>query len=283
MTEIIEAPQRSIAAVDNTPNAMLMLAVQRGDDMERIKQLMDLQDRWEASEALKAYNRAFASFKAEAVTLVRNKKVTAGPLQGKSYAELHAVVNSVTEALSRYGLSASWKLTKDERDWLEVTCTLKHSGGHSESVSMGGPPDTGGAKNKIQERASTVSYLERYTLKAITGLAEQDDDDDGGHKDAADPANTPKYLGLKTAVKAKAIRAAAGAAFKLFNLGDEPGMYGEVCHITDSEEQLALWRALGDHSDCKAAIKRMAAEERAAQAALELQRQGGIQPEDVPY
>ena len=45
---------------------------------------------------------------------------------------------------------------------------------------MGGPPDTGGAKNAIQARASTKSYLERYTLKAITGLSEQDDDDDGG-------------------------------------------------------------------------------------------------------
>jgi hypothetical protein len=30
------------------------------------------------------------------------------------------------------------------------------------------------------ERASTVSYLERYTLKAILGLSEQDDDNNGG-------------------------------------------------------------------------------------------------------
>ncbi|WP_439586939.1 hypothetical protein [Hydrogenophaga sp.] len=47
---------------------------------------------------------------------------------------------------------------------------------------MGGPPDAGGAKNAIMARASTVTYLERYTLKAITGLSEQDDDDDGGHR-----------------------------------------------------------------------------------------------------
>lgn len=272
--EIIEAPTRAVITTENTPNAMLMLAVQRGDDMERIKQLMDLQDRWEASEALKAYNRAFADFKAEAITLVRNKKVTAGPLQGKSYAELHSVVNSITGALSKYGLSASWRITKDEKDWLEVTCTLKHSGGHSESVSMGGPPDVGGAKNPIQARASTVSYLERYTVKAITGLAEQDEDDDGGHKDSNDPSGVPKYLGLKSAVKAKSIRQSAGAALALFNVGDELGMYGEVSHIVDNEEKLALWSALGVHSDCKAAIRRMAEEERAAQAKLEAERQG---------
>lgn len=47
---------------------------------------------------------------------------------------------------------------------------------------MGGPPDAGGAKNAIQARSSTVSYLERYTLKAITGLSEGGDDTDGRPK-----------------------------------------------------------------------------------------------------
>lgn len=274
MDDIIEAPSRALQAIDNSPANLLAIAVQRGDDMDRLKQLMELQERWETNEARKAYNRAFAAFKAEAVTLVRNKTVTAGPLQGKSYAELFAVVNAVTPALSRYGLSASWKITKDEKDWIEVTCSLKHEGGHSESVSMGGPPDVGGAKNAIQARASTVSYLERYTLKAIVGLSEQDDDDDGGHKDQSDGSalGQPKYLGLKTAQQAKVVRQAAGAALEHFNIGDEIGMWGEVCHIVDEEEKNALWMALKPFSDCRAAIKRMADEERAAQAKLDAER-----------
>ena len=51
---------------------------------------------------------------------------------------------------------------------------------------MGGPPDAGGAKNAIQARASTKSYLERYTLKAVCGVAEggEDDDGSGGARDA---------------------------------------------------------------------------------------------------
>lgn len=274
-SEIIDMPQpTALQVADTSPQAMLAIAVRRGDSMEQLKQLMDLQERWEANEARKAYNTAFAAFKSEAVTLVRNKKVTAGPLQGKSYAELHAVVNAITPALSRHGLSASWKITKDEKDWLEVTCTLKHEAGHFEEVAMGGPPDTGGAKNAIQARASTVSYLERYTLKAIVGLSEQDDDDDGGHKDQSDASatNLPKYLGLPTAQRAKAIRQAAGAALELFNVGDELGMYGAVEHITDVDDMKALWMALGPHSDCKSAIKRMDAEMRAAQAKLEAER-----------
>jgi hypothetical protein len=176
------------ALADNSPAGMMLVALRQGANLEQVEKMMALQERWEAGEARKAYNAAFSEFKAEAVRIVRNKHVTAGPLQGKSYAELHAVVDALTPALSRHGLSASWKLTKDEKDWMEVTCYLRHVNGHEESVSMGGPPDAGGAKNAIQARASTKSYLERYTLKAICGVAEggEDDDGNGGPKEAAE-------------------------------------------------------------------------------------------------
>jgi len=179
MNEVIESPKMAVAAT-STPAYLLQVAVESGKPLEYIAQLMELQERWEANEARKEYHSAFAAFKAEAVRIIKNKTVSDGPLKGKKYAELYAIVEAVTPALSQHGLSASWRLTKDERDWLEVTCTIKHVGGYSESVSMGGPPDAGGAKNAIHARASTVTYLERYTLKAITGLSEQEDDDDGG-------------------------------------------------------------------------------------------------------
>ncbi len=179
-TELVELPKATQQAP--TPALLLQMAVQQGADLDKLERLMALQERWEATEARKAYDAAFAAFKAEAVRIIKNRSVTAGPLAGKKYAELFSVVNAVTPALSANGLSSSWQITKDDKDWLEVTCTIKHSAGHSESVSMGGPPDVGGAKNPIQARASTVSYLQRYTLKAITGLSEQEDDDDGGHR-----------------------------------------------------------------------------------------------------
>jgi hypothetical protein len=171
-----------------TPADLLRIAVESNADLDRLERLMELQDRWEAKEAKKAFDAAFAAFKAEAVKIIKGKDVTDGPLRGRKYAELHDVVNAVTPALSKHGLSSSWRLTKDDKDWIEVTCYLRHVAGHEESVSMGGPPDTGGAKNAIQARASTKSYLERYTLKAITGLSEQNDDDDGAGGASDDPS-----------------------------------------------------------------------------------------------
>lgn len=185
-TAIIESQPRAIsvesAAPANSPIGMMLAAMNQGATLEQVEKMMDLQERWQKGEAKKAYDAAFAAFKAEGVKIIKGSDVKDGPLKGRSYAELHDVVNAVTPALSKHGLSSSWKLTRDEKDWMEVTCYLRHVGGHEESVSMGGPPDTGGAKNAIQARASTKTYLERYTLKGVTGLSEEGDDTDGNQK-----------------------------------------------------------------------------------------------------
>lgn len=189
-------PQRT-AIVSTTPADLLRIAIEKDADLDKLERLMELQDRHEAKLAKRSFDAAFAAFKAEAVKIIKGRKVTDGPLKNKSYAELHDVVNAVTPALSKHGLSSAWRLTRDEKDWMEVTCYLRHVDGHEESVSMGGPPDMGGAKNAIQARASTKTYLERYTLKAITGLSEQEDDDDGagGGGTGSPPPSGPQSSG----------------------------------------------------------------------------------------
>lgn len=172
--ELHQQPQQ-----DTSPPAVIQRALAQGVPIEHLKELMAMQERWEANEARKAFNVAFAAFKAEAVTIGKETKYTDGPLKGRSYANLFDIVAAVTPALSKHGLSIAWKLTKDEKDWLEVTCTLRHAGGHSESVSMGAAPDTGPGRNAIQSRGSAKTYLEKYTATAILGLSAADTDDDG--------------------------------------------------------------------------------------------------------
>ncbi|TPM53311.1 single-stranded DNA-binding protein [Mesorhizobium sp. B2-2-4] len=181
-TSVVEQAGRAMAARQSTavtPMEMLDRALANGASLETVEKLMDLQERWEANQARKAFTEAFAAFKSEVITIVRNREVTDGPLKGRRYAELFSFVDAVTPALSKHDLTATWNITRDEKDWIEVTCTIEHVLGHCKRVPMGGPPDTGGAKNPIQARASTVTYLERHTLKAACGLAEQGDDKDG--------------------------------------------------------------------------------------------------------
>ena len=181
---LVERQAAPLAVLD--PGRLLQVAVERGDGIEVLTKLMDLKDRHDAKVALSAFNAAFAAFKAEAVKLIRAKLIADGPLKGKKHAELSDAVNAATPALSKHGLSVSWKLTQDTKDWMEVTCTLRHVAGHSESVAMGGAPDTGPGRNAIQARGSTKTYLERYTYTAILGLAAEDADDDGAGGAQAD-------------------------------------------------------------------------------------------------
>lgn len=173
MNAIVEQKQTA------TPAMLLQLAVEQGADLDRLERLMALQERWEAGEAKKAFNAAFAAFKGEAVQIIKGVKITDGPLKGKMHADLFDVVSAATPALSKHGLSTAWRLSKDDKDWMEVTCTLSHVAGHSETVAMGGAPDGGPGRNAIQARGSVKTYLERYTLTAILGLAAREADDDG--------------------------------------------------------------------------------------------------------
>lgn len=171
---------RELASAPN-PAYLIQLAIEQGADIDKLERLMGLQERWEANEAKKQYSEAFAAFKAEAVEIIKRKRVHFTSQKGVTdykHAELSDVVEAVTPALSKHGLSASWTL-KQEKDWLWVTCTLKHKMGGSDSATLGGPYDTSGNKNPVQAIASTKTMLERQTLKAVCGVSEKGEDDDG--------------------------------------------------------------------------------------------------------
>lgn len=215
MSAVVNIEPKPIARMPSfVPAELLRIAVERGDALEAIEKYMALQERWEAVQAKKAFHGAMAQFRAQHVVVVRGSMVELGPLRGTAYAKLSDFVGAATPALSAAGLSVTWRLLRDEKDWIEVACVITHVDGHSEQTSMGGPPDTGGAKNMIQARASTISYLEKYTFKMATGLAEQNDDDDGNGGPRAEreepmrgpPPETPK-ASAKPEYDAKAFEA----------------------------------------------------------------------------
>ncbi len=165
-----------------TPMHMLQAAMDRGADLDKLQQLMDLQQRWEASEARKAFVGAMTVFKANPPDIIKTKLVSYGNTSYK-HATLADVCAAAIQGLAQVGISHRWDV--DQSDRITVTCVLTHELGHSERVSMTAPADTSGQKNPIQAIASAVSYLQRYTLLSITGLAARDQDDDGQGADVA--------------------------------------------------------------------------------------------------
>lgn len=176
MNAVVE-PKATRRAPSSNPMQMLAIAVERGDDIQKLTQLMDLKDRWEKTEARKAYVVAMAGFKAEPVTILKSKKVDIPAGAKFSHATLADVADGVCATLSKHGLSHRWE-TKQENGIITVTCVMTHVDGHEERTTLSGAPDDSGKKNAIQQVASTVTYLERYTLMAACGLAAKDMDDD---------------------------------------------------------------------------------------------------------
>lgn len=181
-----------------TPADLLAMAVSQGADLDKLDKLMQLQERWEANEARKAFTVAMTGFRSEPVDIYKTKNVS---FSGTSYnhAELSDVTQAINPALAKHNLSFRWDVTQDGNA-ITVACSLTHIAGHSERVTMTAPPDDSGKKNKIQQIASTVTYLQRYTLLAITGMSTKGMDDDGKGYEAPAEDDVPNYADWEAAI-----------------------------------------------------------------------------------
>jgi len=167
-----------------TPISVLQQAVERGASVETLAKLLELQERWEANEAKKAFEVAFAAFKAEAPKLEKTREVgyegrNGGSRTSYKFTPLDAIANTLGPILAKHGLSYNWR-QECSKDGISVTCVLRHTQGHSIENGLGpAGADTSGSKNSIQAIGSTVSYLRRYTLLGVLGMATSDEDSDG--------------------------------------------------------------------------------------------------------
>ena len=186
--EMADAPKQAVVLKAATPADLLQMAVSQGADLDRLERLMALQERWEAGEARKAFVAAMTDFKSEPLEIFKRKQVGYSDKQGNfvgyKHAELSDITDVVVPAMARHGLSHRWDVKK-EAQRVVVSCIITHKLGHSEAVTMDAAPDDSGKKNKLQQVASAVTYLERYTLLAATGMStkEQVDDDGAGFED----------------------------------------------------------------------------------------------------
>lgn len=173
-----------ISKVEHSPAELIKQAVAGNADLDKLGKLIELQERWDATQARKAYHIAMADFKANPPKIDKDKQVKYDTSKGEMnyrHASLANVCEKVNTELSKYGLSASW--TTQQNGAIQVTCRITHIQGHSEKTTLSADADTTGSKNSIQAIGSTISYLSRYTLLCLTGLATVDQDNDGKQTD----------------------------------------------------------------------------------------------------
>jgi hypothetical protein len=167
--------------------ALIDRAMSSGATPEVLEKLLSLQERWEAGQSRKAFDDAMASAKAELPTIKKNREVDFTSAKGRTHykhEDLAEVSRTVTPILGKYGISYRYRTTSAPNEPITVTCVVSHRLGHFEETTLSAGRDESGNKNSIQQIGSTLTYLQRMTLKAALGLAASDDDD-GAKADAA--------------------------------------------------------------------------------------------------
>lgn len=180
---------RAVATVATTPLDIIQAALKTGN-LEMYKEAIALAKDMDAFAARKAFDRAMA----EAVfpIIKKNRAVDFTSPKGRTYykhEDLAEVLRTVVPVLAENGLSHRYRVTSNINEPVTVTCIISHRDGYFEETTLcAGKDDTGG-KNQIQQVGSTITYLQRMTLKAALGLAASDDDDGrSSEADAAEPA-----------------------------------------------------------------------------------------------
>lgn len=198
---VVEEPKAGAV----TPMEMLQLAVEKGASVEQLERLMALQERYEANEAKKEFVAAMTRFKESPVIIEKNATVDFTSQKGRTHYK-HATLANVCDAigpeLSKVGISHRWETEQHEGGMIRVTCILTHARGHSERVWLQAGRDESGNKNNIQAVGSTVTYLQRYTLLAATGMAVADQRDDDGTGGKSHAMNEGQKVDFISAIEA---------------------------------------------------------------------------------
>lgn len=160
--------------------SLLEIVIEKGADLDTIQKMIELQERNEARDARRAFNEAMAAAKAAMPTIAKNRKVSFDNRGGQKteywHEDLAGIAAQVDPILSRHGLAYRFRPTQNGGT-IRVDCIISHRAGYSEEVSLEAAADNSGGKNSIQAVGSTVTYLQRYTLKAALGLSAAQDDD----------------------------------------------------------------------------------------------------------
>lgn len=96
--------------------------------------------------------------------------------KGSSYATLASIWNAIRAPLSKHGIAVMQCPSTDENGSVLMTTRLVHSSGDWMQSHMACKPAAGTA----QALGSVITYLRRYALAAMVGIAPEDDDGNSG-------------------------------------------------------------------------------------------------------
>ena len=193
-----EEVKHELPAVQS-PDSMIAMAINKGMDIGTLERLMELRDKEIARQAKMEFINAMVRFQQMIPDLFKNKKVDyeskseGGGKVKYNYQDLGSIIRCIKDAEAACGLTHGWEQSEKDNE-ITVVCVISHIGGHVQrGEPLTGNPDKTGKKEGLHAKASTITYLQRYTLKGALGLTSTESDDDGqlGNKNASKASELP--------------------------------------------------------------------------------------------
>lgn len=192
-TGLVHTDKRSASIEQVTPSVDPLLALM--DKMannpnispEMVGKMMDVyidgQRKMATMQDERAFSQAMADFYKNPPKIIKNRlaeMVKDGrKLYEYNFADLDAYASAAQGALAERGITWSFPFSEAANGVITVSCILRYGLYTHTPSTFSSPPDNTGGKNAIQAKASTLSYLERYTLCGATGLTAGMPDKDG--------------------------------------------------------------------------------------------------------
>ncbi len=162
-----------------SPVERIIQAVGPGQDLDKLRQIFELQKDWEANEARKMFTKSFAIAQANILPVVKKKYNS----QTKSkYSDLSDVIETAQPIYTKEGFS----VTFDEGDspkenHIRVLADVIHSAGYTKQYHYDVPMDGKGLRGNenmtaIHGKASSTSYGRRYLMCMIWNIPTSDND-----------------------------------------------------------------------------------------------------------
>lgn len=163
--------------------ALIELASREDVDTNKLKELIELQERMEDKQAKKLFQSALAGFQKDCPIIKRIKKVDFKAKSGNhtkyDYAPLDEIVHIIKPVLARYELSFTFDIANPIEKQSTIITTIYHSSGYEKDFTYFFNPlhdDT--RMNQSQRAKSAVTYAKRAALENALGIVTAGEDDD---------------------------------------------------------------------------------------------------------
>lgn len=203
---LAETSQDNVSAppvINPNPVSLLEQALARGVSSEQLQQFMDLQERYEANEARKAFAAAFVRCQKK-MPAIQNQALN--DHTQSMYSKLEHINAGITPIYTAEGFSVSFSEgAASIPEMIRADLVIRHKFGHTESHYIEMPIDQTGIKdgvNKtaIQGKKSTFTIACRTLLVMLFNLT-VGDDVDGNAVGGADRITDEQALELEVRIK----------------------------------------------------------------------------------